>query len=352
MSFCFYTEKQAAKCVLLLVQKQVGLYGYSYGSTHHWVVAHAQIAHHLNVSRYRRRTCELSVAVHTTHGVGHTIRSRTCSHVVRVQRTARTTTGSNREVRLASGYALLLICTGNWVLETCRVGGVTSDGDIHILVPEDGNAFADIVSAIALYLQTGRIVTVRNLLDNVQLACVVVKLSLDVCEAIDTADDLCGVFAQTVQNHAQRFFTYFVCHLSNLDGTLSSCERLVAGQEGEALGLFTEQTGCQITMTQTYLTVVSHTSGDAESLQTDTDGLGALSSTLAALLDSDSSTGNVSPFCILKADALCVLANLIRIDAQLVANFVCLFEVLDAIGLEGSVDLCLTTLPGFRIELF
>ena len=278
------------------------------------------------MSRHRRRAGELSVAVHTAHGVGHTIRSRTCSHVVGVQRTARTTTGSNREVRLAGGNALLLICTGNGVLETCRVGGVTGDGDIHVLVPQDSDALADIVSAIALNLQTSRVVAIRNLLDNVELAGVVVELCLDVCEAIDTADDLCGIFAQTVQDHAQRFFTYFVCHLSNLDGTLSGSERLVASQEGEALCLFAEQTCCQITMSQTYLTVVSHTSGDAESLQSDTDGLGALGSALAALLDSDSSTGDVSPLCIFKADALCVLANLIRIDAQ------------DA--------------PGFRIELF
>ena len=236
------------------------------------------------------------------------------------------------------------------MLETCRVGGVTGDGDIHVLVPQDSDALADIVSAIALNLQTSRVVAIRNLLDNVELAGVVVELCLDVCEAIDTADDLCGIFAQTVQDHAQRFFTYFVCHLSNLDGTLSGSERLVASQEGEALCLFAEQTCCQITMSQTYLTVVSHTSGDAESLQSDTDGLGALGSALAALLDSDSSTGDVSPLCIFKADALCVLANLIRIDAQLVANFVCLFEVLDAIGLEGSVDLCLTTLLAFVLN--
>ena len=298
----------------------------------------------------RGRTSELSVTVHTTHGIGHAVRSRTCSHVVRVQCTTRTATGSNREVRLAGGNALFLIGTGNGVLETCRIGGVTSDGNIHVLVPQDSNALADIVSAIALYLQTGRVVAVRDLLDNVQLAGVVVELCLDVCEAIDAADDLCGVFAQTVQDHAQRFLPYLVSHLSDLDGTLSSGERLVAGQEGEALSLFAEQTGCQVAVAQTYLTVVSDTSGDAESLQPDTDSLSALSSVFAALLDSDSSTGNISPLCILKADALCVLANLIRIDAQLVANFVCLFEVLDAIGLEGSVDLCLTTLLAFVLN--
>ena len=46
---------------LLLVQREVDSYCYGYGSTHHWVVTHAEEAHHLNVSRNRRRTCELSV---------------------------------------------------------------------------------------------------------------------------------------------------------------------------------------------------------------------------------------------------------------------------------------------------
>ena len=79
---------------LLLVQCEVDSYGDSHGSTYHWVVTNTQEAHHLNVSRNRRRTCELSVRVQTTHGVGHTIRSRTSSHVVWVQCTTRTTTGS------------------------------------------------------------------------------------------------------------------------------------------------------------------------------------------------------------------------------------------------------------------
>ena len=42
-------------------------------ATYHWVVTNAEEAHHLNVSRNRRRTCKLSVRVHTTHGVGHTV---------------------------------------------------------------------------------------------------------------------------------------------------------------------------------------------------------------------------------------------------------------------------------------
>ena len=46
---------------LLLVQSQVDSYGDSYSSTYHRVVTHTEEAHHLYVSRNRRRTCELSV---------------------------------------------------------------------------------------------------------------------------------------------------------------------------------------------------------------------------------------------------------------------------------------------------
>ena len=47
--------------------------GDSDGSADHRVVAHAEEAHHLDVRRYRRRTCELSVRVHTSHSIGHTV---------------------------------------------------------------------------------------------------------------------------------------------------------------------------------------------------------------------------------------------------------------------------------------
>ena len=55
-------------------------------------------------------------------------------------------------------------------------------------------------------------------------------------------------------------------------------------------------------MTDTYFTVVSHRARNTECLQTDTDGFGSIGSILAAFLDSDGTTYNISPFCVLKAD--------------------------------------------------
>ena len=61
---------------------------YGYGCTNHGVVAHAEEAHHFYVSRYGRRASELSIAVHTAHGIGHAVRSRAGSHVIRMERAA------------------------------------------------------------------------------------------------------------------------------------------------------------------------------------------------------------------------------------------------------------------------
>ena len=260
--------------------------------------------------------------MHTTHGVGHTVRSRTSSHVVWVQCTTRTTTGSYREVRLASQCALLLVGTCNWVLEAGGVGRVTRDRHVNILVPQDSHTFANIVSAIALYLQAAGVVAIRNLLDNLQLRGEVVELSLYVCETIDAADDLCSVLAQTVQDNAEGLLTNLVGHLGNLDGTLGSSERLVTSQEGEALSLLAEQTGSQVTMTQTHLTVVGNRTGDTEALQTDTDSLGSVSGSLHTLLDSDSGTTNVCPLSVLEANALCVLTHLIGVNTSFFTNLV------------------------------
>ena len=99
--------------------------------------------------------CELCVGVHTTHGVGHTVRGRTSSHVIGVQRTAGTTAGSNGEVTYAVLLAPLLVGAGNGVLEAGGVGGVTGDGNANVLQLHDSNALGNVVGAVALNVCTG-----------------------------------------------------------------------------------------------------------------------------------------------------------------------------------------------------
>jgi hypothetical protein len=62
-----------------------------------------------------------------------------------MQCATRTTARGYREVRLAGGNALLLISSGNGVLETCGVGRVTGDRHVNVLLPVDGYALANII---------------------------------------------------------------------------------------------------------------------------------------------------------------------------------------------------------------
>ena len=138
---------------MLLVEGGSHVNGASYCAAYHRVVADSEESHHLHVSRYGRRACELCIAVHTSHSVGHTVGSRTCSHVVRMERASCSTAGSYREVRLACECALFLVCTCYRVLEACRVCRVTCDGNVNAFFPHYCNAFAYIVSTVAFHFR-------------------------------------------------------------------------------------------------------------------------------------------------------------------------------------------------------
>ena len=100
---------------------QCFFHGHSHGngSADHRIVAHAQEAHHFHVSGDGGGAGELSVAVHTAHGIGHAVGSGAGCHVIGVQGTARAAAGGNREVLLALLDALLLISTGHPVPASC-----------------------------------------------------------------------------------------------------------------------------------------------------------------------------------------------------------------------------------------
>ena len=83
--------------------------------------------------------------------------------------------------------------------------------------------FANVVGAIAFYFGTGT-VAVCDFTNYFQFTCIVIELSLNVCKAVDTGDNLCSVLAETVQDATQRFFTYLVSFSGNLDSTFGSSE--------------------------------------------------------------------------------------------------------------------------------
>ena len=62
----------------LLLQGLLNSNGHGDGHADHGVVTCAQEAHHLNVGGDGGGTCELSVTVHTAHGIGQTVESGAC----------------------------------------------------------------------------------------------------------------------------------------------------------------------------------------------------------------------------------------------------------------------------------
>ena len=79
-----------------LLQRLLNSNSNANGHADHGVVTCAQEAHHLNVGGDGGRAGELSVAVHTAHGIGQAIGSGACSHVVGVQSTAGAAAGSRK----------------------------------------------------------------------------------------------------------------------------------------------------------------------------------------------------------------------------------------------------------------
>ena len=290
------------------------------GHTDHRVVACAQEAHHFHVGGDGGRTCELSIAMHTAHGIGQTVGSGTCSHVIGVQSTAGAAAGSNGEVLLALLDALLLVGTCNGVLESGRVGGVTGDGNVNTFVTEDRNAFENVVCAVALDLC---LVAVRVCLfiNDSQFVGVEVIIGADIGEAVDSGNDECSVLAKTAEDNAEGLLANLVRGSCDTDSTFCSCEGFVTCEEAEALGFFAEKHCSEVAVAETNLAVFSYRTRDAECLKTDTDRCSSVSSLGAALLDCDSCAYGVCPLCVFEADGLGFFYDLVGVDALLVADF-------------------------------
>jgi len=241
--------------------------------------------------------------MHTSHGVCHTVGSRSCSHVIRMKGTSCTTTGSYGEVFLSCFYTFFFVGSCNRVLETCRVGGVSCDRNVNAFFPHDRNAFTHVICTVAVYFGA-QSVRVRNSLYFLKLACKVIILCLYIGKSIDSGDDLCSIFSKSVQDYTEWFFTYFVCFLCNTDCSLCCCEGLVSCQEAEAVCCFLKEHFSKVTVSKPYLTLISNGSRNTECLQSFSDSCCRICCSLASFLDRDCRTCDVSPACIFKADRL------------------------------------------------
>ena len=284
-----------------------------------------------------RRTRELCVGVHTTHSVGHAVRSGTCSHVVRVEGTARAAAGSNGEVLLAVFVAPLLVSACNGVLEAGRVGGVTGYGNVNLFQLHYFHAFHNVVCAVNADTGAVGIGTVNDFLNNLQFAGVIIQLGLDVGKSVDAADNLRGVFTETVEDNLERLFADFIRFLCNADSAFRRGEGFVSCQECKALGFVAQKHCGKIAVSETYFTLVRNGTGNAETLQTFADGFGGLAGLLAVLLNCDCTADGISPDRVIESDRLNAFHDRFNVDAFIQADFAGLFQVLDTIGSEHLI---------------
>ncbi len=299
------------------------------------------------MSRNGRGACELRVAVHTAESIGETVGSRTCSHVIRVKGTTGTAAGCYGEVLLAGLSALLLVGACNRMLETGRVRGVTGDGNVYVLLPHDCYAFRNGVSAVAVNL-SAKTVGVGVAADFLNRVGVRIVLGLYMRETVDTADDLSGILAETVEDNAERLLTNLVCLLGDTDSTLSSSEGLVTCEECEAVRLLLEEHLAEVTMAETNLAGVGNGARDTESLKTLADCSSSVSSLAAVLLDCDGSAYGVSPASVLKADRLNLLNLIVNVQAGVLGDLLRLFDGGDAIAVQNGIDLVNSSFIRFK----
>ena len=275
--------------------------------------------------------------MHTAQRVGQTVACGACGHVIGVQGTARAAAGSDGEVLLAVLDGPLLVGAGNQMLEADGVGGVAGDGALNVLLLHNGNAFHNVVSAVALN-SSALTLGEGDLLDDGQGLGGDIVLGLHIGEAVDTGNDVSCILAQAVQDDAQGGLADLVCGAGDADGTLSSCKGLVACQESEAGGVLAQQTSAQIAVAQTDLTLLSDRAGDGEGFQTFADGSSTLGSIGQAALDGDSGAQGVCPDSVIKADGLNAAHDLVAVDALCEEHLVASVQRLQAVSLQACLD--------------
>ena len=255
-----------------------------------------------------------------------------------MERPARAAAARDGEILLAVLDSPLLVGACDGVLEAGGIGGVAGDGDVNVLEAHDGDAFGDVVGAVdtdcrALALGVG------SLFDDLDFAGVVVHLGLHIGEAVDAADDVRRILSEPVEDDLEGLFADFVGGLCDADGAFRGGEGLVTREEREALGLFSKEHCCEVAVPETDGALLRDGTGDAEALQTDTDGFGGVGGVLAALLDGDGAANGVRPDGVFERDGLHAFDDGFNVDALFGADGFCLFEGGDAVLFERLVDL-------------
>ena len=233
------------------------------------------------------------------------------------------------------------------MLEARGVGGVARNGDADLLELHDGNAFGNVVHAVALDLGAGA-VRIRHFLGDGDRLGIGIEHRFDIGESVDTRDDERRVLAEPVQDDAQGIFTDFIRVHGDGDRTFRSRKGLMSREEAEAIRLLGKEHLAEVAVSETDLSVLGDRTGDAERLQTDADRSRRIGSLGAARLDGDRRAYGVRPDRVFKADGLRAAHDLVAIDALGKADLFALFDGGNAVLFEDAVDLIDPPLISFK----
>ena len=178
-----------------------------------------------------------------------------------------------------------------------------------------------------------------------------VIVSLHIGKAVDAADDIRSILAETVQNNAQRLFAHLVGGTGNADGAFRSGKGLMAGKEREAIGVLAEQHFAEIAVAETDLALLGNRAGHAERLQTLADDGRGFGSVLHAALDRQRDTEGVCPNRVIKRDRLHTLDDRFHIDALGVAQSGSVFQGTEIIFGEKLFDFVHASLFAFELHI-
>ena len=188
------------------------------------------------------------------------------------------------EIFLAVLDSPLFIRASNGMLESRGIGGVARDGNVHVLVSHDGDAFVDVVAAVALDLGAVA-VRIRRFLDDIQLARVIIVLGLHIGEAVDPRNDESRVLAETVQNDFKRGLSDLVRRFGDTDGAFRRRERFVPREKTETFGFFGKEHRREVAVAETDLALIRDRTGNTETLQADAERRRRVRSLGAALFE-------------------------------------------------------------------
>ena len=189
---------------------------------------------------------------------------------------------------------------------------------------------------------------IRNFPDDMQLPGLIIKLGLYISKAIDTGNNLGRVFTQAVQDNTKGNLTCLIGVPDNADSPFGSSKRFMPCQEAEALCAVLKQHGSQIAMAAAYFAVFRDRSGNAESLQADTNGLGCIHCRSAICFNSNRCPYGIRPAGIFKGDGLDFFDGLIRINTGILADIPAFFYTFNAVFFQHTEDFIYSSVITFE----